>query len=137
MTERLTRPDAPSLGLLNQAVREFKEKPPTPELANRFWQTFLETSIKSQGLDIPVPRISCDRTSEELKALKKEGRMWVPETKLTYPQLGEIFPQMRSYYVSESSSIKETMLVTPFVLGFVNWLRIWSAASWNSGCLSK
>lgn len=99
--------ERPSLGLLEQAVREFKEKPHTPELVNRFWQTFLETSIESQGLDIPVPIVSCDRTQEELEALKKEGRMWIPETKLTYPQLGKIFPKTGSWALQEDSSIKD------------------------------
>ncbi len=99
--------EQPSLILLNQAVKEFKEKPYTPELTNRFWQTFLETSIQTQGLDISVPTIACDRTQEELETLRKESRMWVPETKLTYPQLGRIFPKMGSYAVREDSPIKD------------------------------
>ncbi len=92
-------------GLLDRVIGEFKEKPHTPELVNRFWQTFLETSITGQGLDIPVPVISCDRTQEELEALRKHGGMWVPETKLTYPQLGKIFPKMGSRALQENSPI--------------------------------
>ncbi len=99
--------EQPSLNLLDQAVNEFKDNPHTPESVNRFWQTFLETSIKSRGLDIPVPIVSCDRTQEELEALGKEGKMWVPETKLTYSQLGKIFPETKSYALREDSPIKD------------------------------
>lgn len=88
-------------------VQEYNTQPHTPELVNRFWQTFLETSIKTQGLDIPIPTVSCDRTQEELEALRKEGRMWVPEAKLTYPQLGLIFPKMGNYAVRKDSPIKD------------------------------
>lgn len=82
------------LGVFKDLAQEYNTQPHTPELVNKFWQTFLETSIKNQELDIFVPTFSCDRTQEELEALREERRMWIPETKLTYPQLGEIFPEM-------------------------------------------
>lgn len=93
--------------LLKSPVAEYKSQPHTPELITNFWQTFLDTSIKTQGLDIPVPAVSCDRTQVELEALKKEGRMWVPEARLTYPQLGLVFPKMGSYAVQKDSPIKD------------------------------
>lgn len=92
---------------LQSVVQEYNTKPHTPELVTNFWQIFLGSSIKGQGLDIPVPVVSCDRTSEELETLKKEEKMWVPETGLTYSQLGQIFPRMRNYAVQDDSPIKD------------------------------
>lgn len=92
---------------LQSMAEEYSTQPHTPELVTKFWQTFLETSVKGQGLDISIPVVSCDRTAEELEALKKEGRMWVPQTQLTYPQLGQIFPKMQSYTVQKDSPIKD------------------------------
>lgn len=111
LPKRLEEPRLPQTGSedlqLRSIVKEYSAQPHTPELVANFWQTFLETPIQSQELDIPVPIVSCDRTQEELDALNKEGRMWVPETKLTYPQLGRIFPKMQSYVLREDSSIKD------------------------------
>lgn len=92
---------------LKLAVLDYRDGILTPDKVNTFWQTFLETSIKTQGLDIPVSTIECDRTLEELEALKKDGRIWIPETQLTYPQLGKIFPKMGSYTVEENSPTKD------------------------------
>lgn len=92
---------------LQSIVKEYKTQPHTPELVTRFWQTFLGASIEAQRLDITVPTVSCDRTQKELEVLKKEDKMWVPETKLTYAQLGMIFPKMESYAVAENSLIKD------------------------------
>lgn len=92
---------------LQSVVKEYNAQLHAPELVTRFWQTFLETSIKIQELDIPVPAVSCDRTQEELEVLKKEGGMWVPEARLTYPQLGLVFPKMGSYAVDKDSPIKD------------------------------
>lgn len=92
---------------LQSIVKEYSTQPHTPELVTNFWQTFLDVSIKGQGLAIPVPVISCDRILKELEDLKKEGGMWVPETKLTYAQLGQVFPEMQSYTVEKDSPIKD------------------------------
>lgn len=100
--------EAPQVAqILKDIAQEYNTRPHTPELVTRFWQTFLESSIKIQGLDIPVPVVSCDRTSGELEALKKENRMWVPEAKLTHPQLGQIFPKMQSYAVQKDNTITD------------------------------
>lgn len=99
--------ELPGLEVLTDLVRKYKENPLTPELINRFWRTFLEISIKTQGLDIPVPTIECDRTQKELDALRKKVSMWVPETKLTYLQLGEIFPNMKNSAVEKDGLIKD------------------------------
>lgn len=96
----------PSSTLLD-AIAELKDNPFSPELVTNFWQTFLESSIKRRGLDIPLPVVSCDRTSEGLEALEKEEKMWVPETKLSYLILGKIFPNTNSETVQAYSPIKD------------------------------
>lgn len=96
-------------GLIGIAIQEYKTQPHTPELINRFWQTFLDISIKRQALAIPVPVVSCDRTQKELEKLRNERKMWIPETKLTYPQLGKIFPKMASGDVVENSLSRMNM----------------------------
>lgn len=92
---------------LKNLAQEYNTNPHTPELINRFWKTFLETSIRTQGLDISVPAIECDRTLVELEALRKNDRMWVPETKLTYSQLDKIFPKMESHVLQQDRLIKD------------------------------
>lgn len=92
---------------LQSVVREYNAKPHTSELVTNFWQTFLETLIKTLGLNILVPIIVCDRTPEELEVLKKDGRMWIPETKLTYAQLDKIFPKMGSHVLQQDRLIRD------------------------------
>lgn len=94
-------------GLVSEYKRENKKGTLTPELVNRFWHILLETSIQARGLDIPVPTIECDRTTEDLKALKREKRIWVPETGLTYLQLGQIFPNTNNSAVERDGLISD------------------------------
>ncbi len=106
MIQELGRP-APDSEILRGLAREYIKRPPTPTLVNDLWGTILETAIQTRRLDIPVPNIECDRTQKELGALKKKKGIWVPETELTYYQLGIIFPETQSYALQENILIED------------------------------
>ena len=96
--------DAESAGL----VFEYKRNPTSPEAVTNFWQTFIRVSIQHSEAEIDVPEIPpCDRTQEELEALRQEGRMMVYNPGFSYPVHGKIFPKMNSYSVKEDSPIKD------------------------------
>ena len=104
-TELLTRvQEAESAG----SVFEYKRNPTSPEAVTNFWQAFIRVSIENSGAEIDVPQVPpCDRTPEELEALKQEGRMMVYNPGFSYPVHGKVFPKMNSYSVKEDSPIKD------------------------------
>ena len=104
----VTATEKPSLGLLEQAVREFKEKPHTPETVTKYWRTLWSVWGEKAGLSLTVP--PCDRTVEEIKQLEKEGRklVYVPEKLASQESrhlLGNIFPDMQSHSVREGNPV--------------------------------
>lgn len=89
-------------------IFEYKRNPTSPEAVANFWQSFIRVSIENSGAEIDVPEIPpCDRTPEELEALKQEGRMMVYNPGFSYPVHGKVFPKMNSYSVKEDSPIKD------------------------------
>lgn len=85
---------------LQAVVQEYKKDSISPDKTNALWKTFIELQIRQQGLDIPIPKILCDRTPEELVELRIKGRMWVPELGLTYARLCEILPNTKNAFNS-------------------------------------
>lgn len=57
---------------LDLAISEYKKRPLTPELVNKTWQTIWETWGTSIRHTFQVP--PCDRTSEELAELQRQGK---------------------------------------------------------------
>lgn len=105
-TEAVSVAEKPSLGFLEQAVREFKEKPYTPEAVTQYWQTLWQVWGEKAGLLVP----SCDRTAEEITKLKKEDRklVYVPDELASQENrhlLGQIFPELQSYSVKKGNLI--------------------------------
>jgi len=96
------------LGLLEQTVKEFKEKPHTPEMVTSYWQTLWQVWGEKAGLSLTVPL--CDRTTEEISQLEKEGRklVYVPTEVASQENrhlLGRIFPEMQSYSVKRDNPV--------------------------------
>lgn len=104
----LERAEKPSLGLLDQSVREFKEKPHTPEVVTSYWQTLWQVWGEKVGLSLTIP--ACDRTAEEIVQLEEEGRklVYVPDhvaSQKSRHLLGRMFPEMQSYSVKENNAV--------------------------------
>ena len=98
----------PSLKLLEQAVREFKEKPHTPETVTKYWKTLWSVWGEKAELSLTVPH--CDRTAGEINQLEKEGRklVYVPNEVASQDGrhlLGQIFPKIQSHSVREGNSV--------------------------------
>jgi len=94
--------------LLQQAILEYQKGPLTTELVDTTWQRIWKIWGESINHAFQVP--SCDRTSEELVELQKEGKavLLVPDelyTKEGLVRLGRIFPNMRSWSVSEETTV--------------------------------
>ena len=94
--------------LLAGAILEYKRGPLTPELVTSTWQTAWKVWGDSVEHTFDVPY--CDRTSEELAALKSEGRgvvltpdeIYTPEGLIL---LGRIFPRMRSWSTEAGTTV--------------------------------
>lgn len=96
------------LGLLEQAVKEFKEKPHTPEVVTSYWQTLWNAWGEGANLSLVVS--PCDRDTEEIKQLETEGRklVYVPNelaSQESHHILGSIFPQMQSHSIEKDNSV--------------------------------
>jgi hypothetical protein len=107
-TEDPLAAEQPSLNLLGQAVKEFKEKPHTPEMVTSYWQTLWKVWGEKAGLSLTIP--SCDRTRKEITRLEKEGRklVYVPTEVASQENrhlLGRIFPEMQSYSVKKDNPV--------------------------------
>lgn len=79
MSEESRCLEKPSLELLEQAVKEFKEKPHTSEVVTEYWRTLWSIWGKKVGLSLTIP--ACDRTAQEIEQLEEEGRklVYVPD----------------------------------------------------------
>lgn len=100
--------EKPSLGRLEQAVKQFKEKPHTPEAITSYWETLWQVWGEKAGLGFFIP--SCDRTAQEITQLEKEGRklVYVPNELASQESrhlLGQIFPAMQSHSVKKDNSV--------------------------------
>lgn len=94
--------------VLGLAILEYSKESLTPELVDTTWQTIWKTWGESVSHTFQVP--SCDRTSEELAQLQREEKadLLVPDelyTKEGLVLLGRIFPKMRSWSVSEQTTV--------------------------------
>lgn len=94
--------------ILGRAILEYKEGPLTPELVDKAWQAIWRTWGESicHAFDVP----SCDRTSEDLAELEKEGKavLLLPDeiyTKEGLILLGRIFPKMQSWSIRERATV--------------------------------
>lgn len=100
--------EKPSLGVFEQAVKEFKENPHTPEILTSYWQTLWNAWGERANLSLVVS--PCDRDTEEIKQLEKEGRklVYVPDQLASQENrhlLGQIFPEMQSNSVRKDNSV--------------------------------
>lgn len=94
--------------VLERAILEYKKESLTPELVDTTWQIIWKTWGDRVGHTLRVP--SCDRTTKELEKLQKEGKaiLLVPDelyTKEGLVLLGRMFPKMRSWSVSEQTTV--------------------------------
>lgn len=93
---------------LDRAISEYKEGSLTPELVNTTWQTIWKAWGESINHTFQVP--SCDRTSEDLAELQKEGKavLLLPDeiyTKEGLVLLGRMFPKMQNWSVEEGTTV--------------------------------
>jgi hypothetical protein len=109
----ITIPEAPQLDkkepqdTIARTITEYKKGPLTPELVNTTWQTLWGEWGKRIEETFDVP--SCDRTSEELAKLQKENKaaLLIPDN-VDLVMLEKMFPQMRSWAVSEGATVTES-----------------------------
>ena len=92
--------------IIQLAVQEYKNGPLTAELVNKTWQTLWAEWGKRIGQTFDVPL--CNRTTEELAKLQKEtkGVLLVPDN-VSLVDLGEIFPEMKSWAVQEGTTVTD------------------------------
>ena len=91
-----------------RAISEYLKGPLTPELVDTTWQTIWTTWGESNNHAFQVP--PCDRTSEGLRELQKEGKaaLLVPDeiyTKEGLVLLGGMFPKIRGWSVSGKTTV--------------------------------
>src|SRR3989344_2880420 len=104
---RLKGKDTPA-DFLAQVIREYKTTSHTPELIYKTWQAIWNAWGEPIGHSFDVP--ACDRTSEQLEALRAEvrGVLLVPDeiyTKEGLALLGRIFPKMGNWSVGENTTV--------------------------------
>lgn len=97
---------SPEADLIVVAIAEYQAKRPTPEIVNKTWQTLWKVWGERAGQKFNVP--SCDRTTEELAQLRKENKavLLIPDN-LDLVTLGKIFPEAKSWAVSEGTTVAE------------------------------
>lgn len=94
--------------IIEQAVRNFKERSHTPEVVTEYWQIVWKVWGEKVGLSLTVP--ACDRSIEEIKQLDAERRklVYVPDHVASQKNryiLGKIFPQRPSFAVEENNHV--------------------------------
>jgi hypothetical protein len=97
----------PEADSIEKAVAEYKSQPLTPELVDKTWQTLWTEWGKRIGETFVVP--SCDRAAEELAQLQEENKavLLIPDG-VDLIMLGKMFPRMKSWTVSERTTIIES-----------------------------
>ncbi len=100
--------EKPSLELLEEAVKKFKENPQLPEIITQYWQTLWKVWGERVNLSLMIP--FCDRTTEEIKQLEKEGRklVYVPGEVASQENrhlLGKMFPEMNDPSVRKDNFV--------------------------------
>ena len=93
---------------LEEATREYKNKPTDPECLTQFMQSFWQEAGQRIGKNIIVDNFPL--TSKEIKEKQEKGYMaiFVPEG-VTLVDLGGMFPQMKSTAVQEGNSIEDVV----------------------------
>ena len=88
---------------LEQATREYKNKPTSPELLTRFMQAFWQEASQKIGRNIVVHEFPL--SAKEIKERQKRGEMaiFVPDG-VDRVDLGKMFPKMQSWAVQKESS---------------------------------
>lgn len=94
--------------LLKQAVKEFKEKPHTPEVVTSYWKVLWKLWEQKGAFAVTVP--PCDRTAEEIIHLEREGRklVYVPDELARQENrylLVSILPEMHSYFAKKENPV--------------------------------
>ena len=105
-TQKYKNPEPIQDSALVERIREYKAEPTNPVLVTNLWEEFIRTKITGHEISVPSLPV-CDRSREELEALKVVGRGMIYNPGLSYPILGRIFPKMQSYSVKEDSPIKD------------------------------
>ncbi|MDP3974277.1 MAG: hypothetical protein Q8P92_05600 [Candidatus Daviesbacteria bacterium] len=103
-----------TLGLLEQAVAEFKTKPHTPEVVTEYWRTRWSVLGSKVGLKIEVPDSPYHRDEivdmEHLQVPR--APIYMPSELTATPAglilLGKMHPQMGSWVVKAGTPVKHT-----------------------------